>query len=62
MNGFGDGRLLHWIGIRGVRRGVSKGVEEGRRLPAFRAAVRPFQGWPTHRVLKGRARQALTIL
>ena len=35
----------------GVRRGVSKGVEDGHRPPALRAAisemaVRPFQGWP----------------
>jgi hypothetical protein len=38
------------FGCRGVRRAVSKGVEDGIRLPALRAAnfetaLRPFQGW-----------------
>jgi hypothetical protein len=32
----------------GVRREVSKGVENGRRSSALRA-VRPFQGWPARR-------------
>jgi hypothetical protein len=30
----------------GVRRGMSKRVEEGHSLPALRASHQPFQGWP----------------
>jgi hypothetical protein len=38
----------------GVRRGVSKVVEDGRSPPTLHAAtpepaVRPFQGWPTRK-------------
>jgi hypothetical protein len=31
----------------GVRRGVTKGEEDGHRLPV--TAIRPFQGWPARR-------------
>jgi hypothetical protein len=47
-------RLSFLFGVlarRGGRPGVSKGVEDGHRMPALWAAtpetaVRPFQGWP----------------
>jgi len=42
------------VEIIGVRRGVSKGEEDGHRLPALQAAtpetaVRPIQRWPPAR-------------
>jgi hypothetical protein len=39
---------------RCVRRSVSKWLKDGR-MPAALQAVRPFWGWPAHRVQKGRA-------
>jgi hypothetical protein len=51
----------------GGRHSVSKGVEDGGRLPILWAgtpetAVKSFQGWPTGRALRGWAWWALAIL
>jgi hypothetical protein len=63
-------RALEKTQKHSVRRGVSKGVEDGRRPSALRVGhswngrngVRPFQWWPARRAYKGRAWRALTIL
>jgi hypothetical protein len=42
-----EDRNLSRVTYVGLRRGVSKGVEDGHRWVTPDTAVRPFQGWPT---------------
>jgi hypothetical protein len=51
VSAFGAVSSNKWTWATGARRGVSKGVEDGRRQPALwlvtpETAMRPFRGWP----------------